>query len=126
MQVFVHCLNNNNPVLLDNKAVTKKTFIPQNCVLSIGGCNFRFVYFDGVLSPRKGQITPQLKSPRTPSPGGKENKQTPRATSSLAKKSPKVCRVNIHVANMTFFSCRRHLLHLENRLLSLPSQEKPE
>ena len=97
LQVFVHCLNNKNPILLDKKAVKEKTFIPQNCVLSIGGCNFRFAYFDGVLSPRKGQVTPQptpAKSPRTPNSGGKENKQTPRV-SSLTKKSPKVCRTKI-------------------------------
>lgn len=135
LQVFVQSLADGYPILLDNKSVTKKTFIPPNCVMSIGSCNFRFAYYDGVLSPRKEQSTPRatpVKSPKTPASGGKENKATPITKSqSPGKRTPKVRRATqcngffVITTGCTF--CRnlpRHPL-LVIHLLSLQSQEKP-
>ena len=60
VQVFVQSLSDQHPVLLDSMSVVQKTFVPQKGVLSIGNCSFRFDYYDGVLSPRREQGTPQV------------------------------------------------------------------
>lgn len=83
--MFVHSLNEKNPVLLNKQSVNDKTFVPNKSVISIGSCNFRFEYHENILSPIKNEITPSKvraktgKSPRA-SMSGKENTITPKVS----------------------------------------------
>ncbi len=65
LQVYVTSLCSTAPVHLDSEAVMKETLILNNTVLTVGSCNFRFVYRDGVFSPLRednGARTPQIVS----------------------------------------------------------------
>lgn len=47
LQVFVSSLVPTAPVSLNGSEVLKETLIAHNEVISVGSCNFRFVYRDG-------------------------------------------------------------------------------
>lgn len=61
-QVYVSSLVPNALVRLDEEPVVKETLIKNRGVISVGTCNFRFVYHEDVASPlqeKNGAATPE-------------------------------------------------------------------
>ena len=59
--MYVSSLVPTAPVRLDEEPVVKETLIENRGIISVGTCNFRFVYHENVASPlqeKNGAATP--------------------------------------------------------------------